>query len=95
MTYREKAAAELKGPIAPEDLFTIGEDSRPAIDRILEALARRAAAGEVAAAKELREYLKLSQIKKHLVTANKIGKTTEDQVADPSAAGDGGIGLMT
>lgn len=34
-------------------------DPRPGIERIITALVRRAAEGEVAAARELREYLKL------------------------------------
>lgn len=60
MTIREKTIAALKGPIASEPFsLATAADSRPAIDRILEGLMQRAAKGEVAAARELREYLTL------------------------------------
>jgi len=54
---REKTIAALKGPIASS--IGEGKDKRPAIDRILEGLMQKAARGEVAAARELREYLTL------------------------------------
>lgn len=61
MTIRERTLLALRTPIKQDFLGSLEDsaDSRPSIERIIDGLLRKAAKGEVAAARELREYMAL------------------------------------
>jgi len=61
VTIRERTLLALRTPIKQDFLGSLEDsaDSRPSIERIIDGLLRKAAKGEVAAARELREYMAL------------------------------------